>query len=172
MKTRNIFKRGIHFIQTFVAEPWFIPLVAVLAALNSFLIFFPIELLLVTRLFVKRDRWFRSVLTVATGSAAGSLLLAVFIKYNQEIITRFITSRSVSSPESWEHARQLIQQYGVLGVGLANVSFIPPSIAVAVAAIAKVDITLIFLASWIGRAVKYAVYGFLITRFPEMFKKA
>lgn len=168
---RKRWSNWIKSLHKFVDRSWYDAMVAVMAGLDYFLIFFPIDVLLLTRMLLRRDRWLQGALLVALGSGIGAWALAWFVQWDINSIMSFLGRFiDLSSPEAI-HATEFIRQYGIIGVTLIALSFIPPQIAVIIAAIEKVPIMSIFFSVFIARGIKYSVYSMICVYFPKYAEK-
>ena len=168
---QTLFIRLIQKIQTFVNKPWYVPLIMLLAAMDSFLFIFPIDLFLITRILFQKEFWIQTALSIATASALGSLCLALFIKLDLPFLLKFMDRLEIHSAQHFTQGTYYIHQYGAIGVGIVSLSFIPLPIAIVVAAWEKVPLLSIFFAAWIGRCIKYLIYGFISAYFPGFLRK-
>ena len=146
-------------------------MVALMAGLDFFVIIFPIDVFLITRMLLRPKNWLVSSLIIALGSALGAVSLGAFIQWDAASVTHFI-SRFVdlSSPEA-VHASELIHAHGGLGLFIISLSFVPPQIAVFMAGIEKVSLPSIFLCVLLGRGLKYSFYSMLCVFFPKFIHK-
>ena len=154
-------------LQKFVGRWWYVPLVAFFAAADSFVVIFPIEALLIARILTRRKRWGWAVFWIATGSALGALILATLVESNRHMLNNALLHHLTTSRD-WARVTQWVQNDGVVGIGLVSFSPIPQHPAVIIGALAEIPLFSIFLAVWVARLVKYAIFGALSAYAPGL----
>ncbi len=168
---KSTFNRLIRGIQSFVGRKWYVPLTALLAGVNSFLLVFPIDLLLITRFLFKREGWIRTIALVALGSALGGVLLAAFINWDFPIAHQFIENSNSHTLGFWSGAAQFVQRHGTLGVAIAALSFVPLQFTVVSAALTRIPLPAILIGIWIGRGLKYFIFAMICFYAPHWLPK-
>lgn len=157
----------IRRIVALVASPGYVFLVALLAALDSFIFVFPIDFLLIARVLTKRDDWLRSALIIATGSALGAAALAALLEWH--VVGAHMSS--LFSHVQTHSAAKFIHRYGSLGVAIISVSFVPLPVGTLLAAFEKISVPSIFLAAWVGRIVKYCFFAAVCAYAPRLMNR-
>jgi len=150
---------------------WYVPAVAVIAALNAFLPFIPVEIFVVLRVLIRPREWWRTPVIVAAASAAGAVALALVVGHDpQSPIAHFLAERLGQA--SWDHASAVLRQHGALGLALVSISFIPQQPAVVIGALASMPLWKIALPIWLARSLKYGFYSALAAFAPHWMVKA
>lgn len=157
-------------IQKFVGRWWYVPLVAFFAAADSFVVIFPIEVLLIARILTRRKRWGWAVFWIATGSAAGALALAALVEWHRQTLNNVFLHHLTNSSD-WARVTRWVQDDGVVGIGLVSFSPIPQHPAVIIGALAEIPLFAIFLAVWVARLIKYTIFGALSAYAPGLLMK-
>ena len=157
-------------LQGFADREWYAPMVAVFAALDSFIIFVPIEALLVPSILVRPRRWWSSALWVTLGSAVGALALAYVVSLHGEAYVAHLLPKIYHSP-SWNRSANFMAEHGVWALAAIAASPIPQQPAVAFSALVHTRCEVIFLAVFVGRAIKYLFVCRLAAFAPRIFRK-
>jgi membrane protein YqaA with SNARE-associated domain len=156
--------------ERFTDRVWYLPLVSLLAGIDLFVLFIPTEGLLVTSALLRPKRWFVTAIAIATGSALGALALGAMVHYFGQLGMEAYIADKVSA-ESWTRATELVERHGVLAIMLMALGPLPLSPVVAVVAIAQMDLGMIFVSAWIGRAVKYLFFAWAATHAPRILRR-
>jgi membrane protein YqaA with SNARE-associated domain len=160
----------IQKLKTFADRSWYAPLVGLLAGLDQFIVVIPIEWLLIPGVLVRPKRWLSSALWVTTGCALGALLLAgVAENYGPDLLTQW--APSVVHSKGWVQATGFLDEHGALSVFLIAVSPFPQQPIVALAGLAKISLPKVFLAVWMGRAIKYCLVAWLASHAPNLLSR-
>ncbi len=165
VKWKDILERIKHFAD----RSWYAPIVGALAALDQFIIFLPIEWLMVPSVLVRPRRWFSTALWVATGSALGSVGLAAATSvYGFAFLNAYLPSLLHS--QGWIRATDFIESYGAWALFGFSVGPLPQQAGVAFAGITHMPMTQIFLAVWLGRSIKYLAINWVASHAPRLLK--
>jgi membrane protein YqaA with SNARE-associated domain len=132
------------------------------AAFSDYFIFIvPLDALVVASFMAARKNWLRLNFLTTLGSTLGAGLFALFIQnFGTGLIDQLAPTLLHSDTA---HAFSLwLARYGFLS--LVGISILPihQHPTVAIAALAKVSLTQIFLALFLGRFLKYCLYYLLI----------
>lgn len=143
-----------------VDQPWF-PLGLALAAFSDYFIFIvPLDAIVAASFMASRKRWFQINLWTTLGSTLGALIFALLIqKFGVEILNQWsptlLTDPMAVKISSW------IQDYGAWAlVAIATIP-INQHPTVAIAALANVSLSTLFIALFAGRFIKYCIYAWL-----------
>lgn len=153
-------------IQRYIDRPWYPYLVALLVFLDMFLLVIPSDGLLVSAVLLRPRRWVRTFVIVSTGSALGALFLAYLLQWNPEYIMNELFPYLFQN-EGWKGMDQFVDDYGAWALGVVALSPFPQIPAVVVAALAGMPLLSIFLACWLGRMAKYALFAWLASHAPR-----
>ena len=98
------------------------------------------------------------------------MALAAIVESNwQALDTVFF--HHLTSSRDWARVVRWVQNDGIVGIGLVSFSPIPQHPAVIVGALAEMPLSAIFLAVWVARLVKYAIFGALSAYAPGWLMK-
>ena len=148
----NWLHSSLQYIYRFIKRPCYVLLVAVLAALDLFILVIPTDALLVSAVIGKRHRWVGAAVLVAVGSALGALTLAVVVRaFGADLLPSVV-------PESYSvRTTLLLQHYGALALALISGSPLPQQPGVVLCTLGGMKNGTVFLAVLLGRLVKYLV---------------
>ncbi len=156
----------VSVIQRYIDRPWYPYLVSLLVFLDMFVLFIPSDGLLVSAVLMRPKRWVRTFIIVSTGSALGALLLAYLLQWNPDYIMNDLFPYLFQN-EGWKGTDRFVDDYGALALGVIAASPFPQLPAVMVASLAGMPLFSIFLACWIGRLSKYALFAWLASHAPK-----
>jgi len=160
-------KRWVTRIQKFVDRPWYVVLVAFLAAADLFVAFIPTEALLISAVLAKPKRWLSTSLIVTSGSAIGALVLGALLQWDSEIIRQDWLPILFQTTQ-WQDTAQFVQENGSEALAIIALSPVPQQPGVIIAGLADMPLFQIFIAVWIGRVIKYAAFAWLAASAPKM----
>ena len=148
----------------------FYPLLALFAALDSFLLIVPTDGLVVSSTLLRPKRWMTISFIAAIGSALGVLCLAALIRWkSDELIATFFEDALTST--SWSRTETFIDQYGTGALALIALSPFPQLPAVILTAMSHMSLTNIALSVFAGRVVKFAFFAWAATHAPRLLGK-
>lgn len=151
-------------------RPWYLPLVASLAAADLFVGFIPTDAVLVASVMFKPKRWLATTIWITLGSALGAIALGACVQQWGQPFTESILGDFTHS-ETWQSTDRFIDEYGSLGLALISASPFPQQPAVAICGLAGMSLSLIFFSVLSGRAAKYLVFGLLAARAPKLIQR-
>jgi membrane protein YqaA with SNARE-associated domain len=157
MKVRRT-TRLIVKLQRFAARPWYLPMIAGLAALDLFVGFIPSDGIVISSAMLKPRRWLRTGLWMACGSASGALLLGALAERFGEPVVRTLLPGVVGSA-AWVQGGEFLRAYGALALALMSFGPLPQQPAVAICGLAHMPLVAIFLAVLAGRTAKYLLFA-------------
>jgi len=156
----------IRSLQKYIDRPWYPYLVALLAAVDMFVLVIPTDGLLVSAVLLRPKRWARTFLIVTTGSALGALLLAWLFQHGVSAVTDKLVPLIFGA--AWNDTEAFAQSHGALALALVAASPFPQAPAVVLAALADMPLSAIFLACWLGRGAKYALFAWSASHAPKL----
>lgn len=150
----------------YIERPWYMLLVSFLAALDIFILIIPTDFFVICTSALKPKSWIKTFLWITTGSALGALAMAMVLR---NLGIPFLESLGVEilDPSQWPRITSFIESHGALALGL--LAFGPFPLQPGAIAIAATDMPLsvIFIAVWIGRSVKYALFSWAAAFAPK-----
>lgn len=129
----------------------------------------PFASILISAILLRRDHWREIVLLSSLGSATGGVVLyLIFHHLGWEQITSAYPDLMQS--KAWSDATRWVSAYGSWALlGIAATPF-PQTPALIFTAISRLPVLEVFIALFLGKLLKYSVYGFLAAKFPSWFQ--
>lgn len=157
-------------LKKFADRGWYAPLVALLAAIDQFIVILPIEWLMFPGVLARPHHWFRVALWVSTGSAIGATLLAMLTHlHGESLIAHWFPSLMQSA--SWARSLRFVDQYGAWALLLVAFGPFPLQPAAALGGLAHMPYPKVLAAIWTGRILKYGTLAYLSTHAPALLDK-
>lgn len=149
---------------------WYLPLLALMAGADLFLIVIPTEGLLVSSVMLRPRKWIRYFLWASIGSGLGAFLLALLTQIYGEPLVTWLAGDTFNTP-AWHKTEGFFDKYGILAMIFVAVGPLPSQPAVIIGALAHMSAIGLALAVLVGRAVKYALFAWSATHAPKLFEK-
>lgn len=163
--------RGLKNIEKFVSRPWYVPLVAVLAAIDMFIFIVPTDALLISATIVRPKKWLLVAVSVALGSVTGAMIMALLIRYmGQSEIGAFFMSQI--GEDAWKTTESFFINYGgwtFFGVALGPFPLMPATIVGA--ATQGVSLKTLFWGALAGRVLKFGLFSWAATHSPKLLSR-
>ncbi len=146
----------------------FLSLCCLLAAVSAVTGSFPATAVVVPATLLVPRHWRRIVAVCAFGSACGATLLAAMFHHLgwHQVYARF---PEMNTHPAWQETVRWVSDYGAWALLGIAATPLPQTPALAFFAIARQDYQDLFLAILAGKALKYGVLAWLVSRFPERF---
>jgi membrane protein YqaA with SNARE-associated domain len=125
----------------------------------------PFGSILIVAVLLRRDRWGEIVILASVGSATGGpALYLIFhhLGWNQVLAAYPDLTRA----KAWSDATLWVSAYGIWALLVIAASPIPQTPALILAAMSQLPPAGVFVL-FLGKLLKYAVYGFLAAKFPS-----
>lgn len=169
-KLTAFFARLIAVLERFSDRPWYFPVAGFAAALDLFVVFIPMEGLLVSSVILQPAKWVRAFLWVGMGSGIGSLALGFVSHAFGPSAIEFFFKGALSSP-SWASTQHFLDSHGALALALIAFSPIPLQPAVVLSGLAGMPMWGIFASVWVARTLKFGIYAWVATHAPGLLRK-
>jgi membrane protein YqaA with SNARE-associated domain len=130
----------------------------------------PFASILIVAVWLRRERWPEIVLLSSLGSAAGGVvvyLLFHHVGWNQIAIAY----PDLTQSKAWADATRWVSAYGTWALLAIAATPLPQTPALIFTAVSRLPIAEVFLALFLGKLLKYGVYGFLAVKFPSWFRR-
>lgn len=141
-----------------------------LAAIDSFVIVVPTDGLLVSATMLAPRRWIYTAFCVSFGSTLGGWLLALVLETHGLPFLLKITP-GIETSTAWMWTDRLMDQWGLWALFFVAVTPVMQHPAIAMAALAGMPLTEIFLVMLAGRSIKYYVLAWVSTHAPGLLGK-
>jgi membrane protein YqaA with SNARE-associated domain len=127
----------------------------------------PIEVLLVPAVLTRRRHWFRTGLWISLGSALGAASVAwLAARYGIRFVDKLF--HGATHDPAWVKAQSYISAHGWWGLALVSLSPLPQHPAVAIAGLARMKATVVFVSVFAGRLIKYEVLAWATAWLPRL----
>lgn len=148
-------------------SPLFPLVVGAIAAVATVSMSVPFASLLMAAVLMARRRWRAIALFSSLGAAlGGGLLYLVF--HHLGWAQLFSAYPDVVRSAAWRDASRWLGAYGVPALFVIAATPLPLTPALMFAGISRLPIAEVVLALWLGKLIKYLVYAWLASRFPEL----
>jgi membrane protein YqaA with SNARE-associated domain len=151
---------------------WFPALVGGCAFVATITLSLPVELLVVVSVLLRPARWTVLSLAAAAGSAAGdAVLYFAFHHLGWQLLIDWYPDMATS--RLWADMTRWLSSYGAaaLFVVMAVPMPVAKTPALAFVAIYRMPIAEVVLAIGAAKLLKFAVYGYVVSRFPGRFRR-
>jgi membrane protein YqaA with SNARE-associated domain len=130
----------------------------------------PFASILIGAVLLRRDRWKEMVVLSSLGSATGGLILYLSFHYLGWIQIA-AAYPDLTQSKAWSDATRWVTAYGIWALlGIAALPM-PQTPALIFTAMSRLPISEVFLALFIGKLLKYGIYGWLAAEFPSWFRR-
>jgi membrane protein YqaA with SNARE-associated domain len=163
-------QRLVKALQKHADRPWYAPLIALLSALDNFLIVIPNDGILVSSAMLKPRRWFLFAVAITLGSTLGGLALAAFVEL-QGLPWVEATFPALVSSATWRWTDHFFDQYGLVVVFVVGLAPLAQQPAVILAALAGTPLGEFAVAICAGRFIKFTAMAYLGSHAPRVLGK-
>lgn len=162
--------QAIRHLQVYGQKWWYPPLLGVLAAIDHYVIFIPVDGLLASSALLNPKRWITLVIYFTVGSTVGVLgyvwiLNVIGIERLMALVPGLFES------QAWSLAQDFFHTHGSWVVLLSGASPLPQQPAVITTALAQVPFWTIAGMLVTGRALKFALIGYISSNAPQKLSK-
>lgn len=147
-------------------KPYALLALAILAFAESIFFPLPLEVLLLPMILGARNRVILFVLVATLFSALGALVGGILA----QAIEPFLYNIPGVDPEDMEIVNEQFDQYGVWAIAVGALTILPFKVTVIAAGLAKYNLALLFLFSFLFRGLRYALVGILLYYFGDRAK--
>lgn len=159
-----------YYFEKFIDRWWYAPILGFLAAIDHYVIVFPIVGMLVSSIFLQHKKWFSLSIWSAVGSWFGAWVLAwIANSFGLSFIESYFP-KMLQTP-AWDWAHQFFYNHGVWLVflmGLAPLPQQPPVIIAALAGTPLLEIGAVLLAA---RLIKFTFIGYIASHAPQKLRR-
>lgn len=155
-----------YYFEKFIDRWWYAPVLGFLAAIDHYVIVFPIVGMLISSVFLQHRKWLSLSLWSAIGSWFGAWLLAGIAQFFGLIFIQSHFPKMLETP-AWEWAHHFFSQHGVWLVFLMGLAPLPQQPPVIIAAIAGASVWEIGIVLLAARLIKFTLIGYLASHAPQ-----
>ena len=129
---------------------------------------YPVTAVVVPAALLVPPRWRQIAAMTALGSALGATLLVIAFHHLgwAQIYGRF---PELATHATWSQVIAWVSSYGTLALFLIAVSPLPQTPALIFFGIARQDYLSVFIALLLAKSLKYSLFAWMATRFPDRF---
>jgi membrane protein YqaA with SNARE-associated domain len=147
---------------------WTIPALGLLATINLFTVFIPIDLLLIILVWFHLRRWLVVAFVTALGSTLGALVLfAAISRFGVNGLEKYL---GTSGSSTWSTVETFSVAYGAWAVFLATLLPMALMPVVAFAALTHAPFKFVIITFWIGRTIKCVALAAIAAFAPKKLK--
>jgi len=147
---------------TFALYPFAVGAVAFILTLSMV----PFASILVVAVLLRRDRWAETVVLSSLGAATGGL--ALYLTFHHLGWSQILAAYpDLVQAKAWSDATRWVSAYGIWALLVIAASPFPQTPALIFAAVSQLPIAELFLALFLGKLLKYSMYGFVAAKFPS-----
>jgi membrane protein YqaA with SNARE-associated domain len=149
-------------------SPFYLPIVALLAAGATLSMSVPTTALLIPAVMLRPQRWHLICLVAVLGAAFAATLLSY--GFHQQGWNQLQAAYpELSASDSWKKVVAWIAEYGLLALAAICALPLPQTPALIICAVSNQPLAGIFLAVATGKLAKYGVLSWMVATFPERF---
>jgi membrane protein YqaA with SNARE-associated domain len=160
----------VQILQRYTDRVWYPPLIGILAALDNLIVVIPNDGILISSSMLTPKRWFFLALSVALGSTAGAVVLAVLV-HTQGLPWILELYPGIESTKTWVLSMEFFEQYGMFLVFVVAVTPFVQQPAVILATLANTPYLHLAAVIFIGRFIKFLVMAYLGSHAPRLLEK-
>jgi membrane protein YqaA with SNARE-associated domain len=163
-------ERALGFFIGFIRGRWAVPLVAIMAALDAFLLVIPNDALLIAAVLAQPKRWIRITLWITIGSTVGAVIFAGLVShFGEEMLRHFMPSLMES--QHWLDFANLVHRHGLWGLTLVSLGPLPQQTGVAIAGLSNMPLHQVAIGVFLGRFVKYLLIAWCAVHAPNVLRR-
>jgi len=129
---------------------------------------YPVTAVVVPAALLAPPRWRQITAMTALGSALGATLL-VIVFHDLGWAQLYERFPELATHATWRQVMVWVTRYGTVALFLIAISPLPQTPALIFFGIARHDYLSIFIAMLTGKSLKYGLFAWMATRFPERF---
>ena len=167
---KKLWAKIILKLEKSIDRPWYLSVIALLSGFDLFVIFIPIDWILISSTLIRPKRWISLFISLAVGSAIGALVLGVLSHVYGESFLRLFMNDPLNSPQ-WIKSLDYIDRYGAWALAFISFGPIPQQPAVAICGMAGMSYFKIFFAVLVARLTKYGIFAWSSTHAPWVLRK-
>lgn len=169
-KFKKLVGHAVKLLQYYIDRVWYLPMLSLLAILDTFLIVIPTDGILISSSMLKPPKWFFFGIFVAVGSAIGALTLAYIVnEYGIQVVEKLFPH--IQSSSGWLRAQNFFDQYGIWLLFAVSCTPFTQQPAIILTVLGGVPLLQIFLVALAGRVFKFLLMAYVGSHAPHLLKK-
>jgi len=169
-RVHNIIRVNIKRLQRYASRSWYMPLIALLAALDNLVILIPTDGILISSSMLNPKRWPFFALSISFGSTLGalSLLSLVHLAGLPWILTIY---PGLTESQTWIWSLSFFGKYGLLFLFVLGLTPLMQQPAIILAGLSNISFFKISLVIFMSRLIKYLLMAYVASHSPRMLSK-
>jgi membrane protein YqaA with SNARE-associated domain len=160
-------RKHVKKLHGFVGHVWYPPFIAVLAALDNFILIIPTDGILISSSLLTPRRWFIFALNIAIGSTLGAVALAALVEQQGlPWILKFYPG--LDKGASWLWALGFFDKYGLAFVFVVALGPLVQQPAVIMAGLANTPLFNLAAVIFLGRLLKFLFMAYIGSHTPRL----
>lgn len=162
---------ALHLLRRVSGARQFLPIIGLVAAGDYALWFLPSKTLVIVAAMLHPQDWWRIAAWFTAGSVVGATAFAAVVGYLGPPVLDYLFGE-ISVSESWQAARTLVQDWGVLALFVMAALPLPMRTVVAACAVLDMPLATIAAAIATGRLAGFSVLTWLCGHTPEVLMRS
>jgi len=150
--------------------PWYPLVMTLITAANIFLLFLPVEAILVGGILFKPKTWARMAFWQTLAATVSTMILALLVLWKGQATLDWLAPH-IQQTHSWERSTHMMREWGLWALVVISILPIPILPGIAFAIFSNMSLPSIGVAVFAGRAIKFYGLCFIAAYFPTRFKK-
>lgn len=169
-KLKRLITHAVKLLQYYIDRAWYLPLLSLLAILDTFLVVIPTDGITISSSMLKPAKWFYFGVFSAIGSAVGGIILCYVVQlYGIQVVESLFPHIQASG--AWIQTQKFFDEYGLWLLFVIAATPLSQQPVLILAVLAKVPLLQIFLITLVGRWVKFALLAYVGSHAPHLIKK-
>lgn len=154
-----------------VDNPFFPLVMAILAAIDHFIIVIPSDGILITSVFIRKKKWVRNAFFISLGSTLGAILIVLIVHHfgQERIIMHF---PNITHSTFWPYSQNLLINYGLWGLFLVMLTPFMQQPALILIGLTEHSFLIVLAVVLAGKGMKYFLMAWVASKFPEVIRKS
>ncbi len=169
-KLHQQIRRYVKKLQKFTDRIWYPPLIALLSALDNFIVVIPNDGILISSSMISPRRWLSFAIFITIGSAAGALALSYLVE-QQGLPWILQTYPSIDTTRTWQLTQEFFDKFGLYLVFFVAVTPLMQQPAVIIAVLAGTPLLKLVVILFAGRLIKYLIMAYIGSHAPKLLSK-
>lgn len=168
--THELIQKYVQQLEKFADRFWYAPLIALLGALDNFLIVIPNDGILVASCMLIPKRWALFGFSVAVGSTLGAVALS-YVAESQGLPWVHEYFPAIETTTVWKWTENFFAQYGLIVVFAVSASPLMQQPVIILSALSHNSLPELAAVLFAGRFIKFMLMAYVGSHSPRLLKK-
>lgn len=168
--THDLMQKYVLKLEHFADRWWYPPLIAVLSALDNFLLVIPNDGILVASCMLIPKRWMLFGVTISIGSTIGAVALSYFAE-SQGLPWVHEYFPAIETTSVWKWTENFFDEYGFIVVFAVSASPLMQQPVIILSALSHDSLAELAAVLFAGRFIKFMLMAYLGSHSPRLLKK-